>query len=87
MCIRSQFLPLATTRPPKVYTNRFCANFSFDFKTGDYHENCVRMVKILHSKGMASEQANMLISTGLTRPRLLALCILKAQEVTMKGVY
>ena len=45
------------------------------------------MVKILHSKGMASEQANMLISTGLTRPRLLALCILKAQEVTMKGVY
>ena len=29
-----------------------------------------------------SEQANMLISTGLPRPGLLALCIMKAQEVT-----
>ena len=33
------------------------------------------------------EQANMVISTGLPRPGPLALCILKAQEVTTKGVY
>ena len=29
----------------------------------------------------------MQISTGLPRPRPLALCILKAQEVTTKGMY
>ena len=34
-----------------------------------------------------SEKANMLIRTGLPRAGLLALCILKAQEVTTKGVY
>jgi hypothetical protein len=33
-----------------------------------------------------SQQAIMLISTGIPRPGLLALCILKAQ-VTTKGVY
>ena len=35
----------------------------------------------------ASEQANMQISTGLHWLRPLALCILKAEEVTMKDVY
>ena len=47
-------------------------------------------VKLLRSRVMAwkpSEQANMLISTGLPRPGPLALCILKAQKVTTKGVY
>ena len=47
-------------------------------------------VKILHSKVMTwkpTEQANMLISTGLPRLGLLALCILKEQEVTTKAVY
>ena len=34
-----------------------------------------------------SEKANMLIRTGLLRPGPLALCNLKAQEVTTKGVY
>ena len=34
-----------------------------------------------------SEKANMLIGTGLPREGPLALCILNAQEVTMKGVY
>ena len=42
------------------------------------------LVKRLRSKVMA---ANMQISTGSPRPRLLALCILKAQEVTTKGMY
>ena len=34
-----------------------------------------------------SEGSNMQISTVLPRPRPLALCILKAQEVTTKGMY
>ena len=42
----------------------------------------VIFIKLLHSK--VSEQANMLISTGLPRPGPLAQCILKAQEVTDK---
>ena len=47
-------------------------------------------VKVPHSEVMArkpSEQANMLISTGLPRPDPLALCTKEAQEATTKGVY
>ena len=45
---------------------------------------------IFNSEVMArkpSEQANILISTGLPRPGPLALRTLEAQEVTTKGVY
>ena len=45
------------------------------------------MVKVLCSEVMASEQANMQISTGLPRLGPLALCTLEAQEVTTNGVY
>ena len=49
-------------------------------------------LKLLRSRVMVrirnmSEKANMLIRTGLSRAGPFALCILKAQEVTTKGVY
>ena len=58
-------------------------------KTHWFHLEVI-FIKTLHSKVMPwkpSEQANMLINTGLPRPVPLALCILMAQEVTTKGVY
>ena len=44
-------------------------------------------VNVPRSEDMASEQANMQISTGLPRPGPLALRTLEAQEVRTKGVY
>ena len=75
-----RFLPPRATRKQNSDTKRFSATY-----TG-LILNLANIVKLLHSR-KPSDKANMQISTVLPRPDPLALCILEAPEIAMRGVY
>ena len=77
-----RFLPPRATRKQNSDTKRFSATY-----TG-LILNLANIVKLLRSRGENLViKANMQISTGLPRPDPLALCILEAPEIAMRGVY
>ena len=76
-----RFLPPRATRKQNSYTKRFSATYTGLILNlaNNYCETTT------FERRKPSDKANMQISTGLPRPDPLALCILEAPEIAMRG--